>query len=167
MKSKTAVHLYQQHFVDKQFERLDLFQMLAEQYSIERVLYPGSFVHITPSFVFADVVYVDSDKRAKRFFNSPEVLDFIIQHKAYSQEAKVTFYGTDYRQGFAEPEQSFDLLISQYAGFVGQACKQYLKPGGWLLANNSHGDAGVAALDEAYVLEAGVSRRQGRYQLSD
>ena len=166
MKSKTAVHLYQQHFVDKQFERLDLFQMLAEQYSIERVLYPGSFVHITPSFVFADVVYVDSDKRAKRFFNSPEALDCITQHKAYSQEAKVTFYGTDYRQGFAEPGQSFDLLISQYAGFVGQACKRYLKPGGWLLANNSHGDAGVAALDEAYVLEAAVFLRQGRYRLS-
>ena len=32
------------------------------------VLYPGSFVDIAPSFVFPNVVYVDLDKRAKRFF---------------------------------------------------------------------------------------------------
>ncbi|MCB8943719.1 MAG: hypothetical protein H6658_08180 [Ardenticatenaceae bacterium] len=164
---KTAVDLYQQHFVDKQFERLDLFQILAEQYGIERVLYPGSFVHITPSFVFPDVVYVDSDKRAQRFFTSQEVLDFVAQRKSYPQEAKVAFYAADYREGFAEPVASFDLLISQYAGFVGQACKAYLQPGGWLLANNSHGDAGVAALDGDYVLKAAVFLRQGQYCLSD
>ena len=164
---KTAVTLYQKHFVDKQFERLDLFQRLAEQYPIQRVLYPGSFVHVTSSFVFAEVVYVDSDKRAKRFFESPEALDFVAQHKTYSQEAKAVFYNTDYRAGFAEPEASFDLLISQYAGFVGQACKQYLKRGGWLLANNSHGDAGVAALDDEYELVTAVHLRQGKHRLSD
>ena len=167
MTTQTAVALYQHHFVDKQFERLDLFQILARQYGIERVLYPGSFVHVTPSFVFPDVVYVDSDRRAKRFFDSQEVLDFVARRKDYPQPAKVTFYGVDYRQDFPEPEASFDLLLSQYAGFVGQACKRYLKRGGWLLANNSHGDAGVAALDEEYMLVAAVSLRQGQHRLSD
>ncbi len=37
-----------------------------------------------------------------------------------------------------------DLIISQYAGFVGQETKRYLKEGGILLCNDSHGDATLA-----------------------
>lgn len=40
-----------------------------------------------------------------------------------------------------------DLVISQYAGLVGQATKKYLKKGGLLLCNDSHGDATIAKLD--------------------
>ena len=43
-----------------------------------------------------------------------------------------------------------DLIISQYAGFVGQATKAYLKIGGILLCNDSHGDATLAKFDEDY-----------------
>ena len=40
-------------------------------------------------------------------------------------------------------DRSVDLLISQYAGIISQPCKRYLKPGGYLLVNNSHGGRGV------------------------
>lgn len=159
--------LYRQHFIDKQFERLDLFQLLADKYGIQRALYPGSFVHLTPSFVFPDVVYVDSDKRANAFFESGAGGKLVTERKLYPQVPKVTFYAADYRTGFDEPDESFDLLISQYAGFVGQACKRYLRSGGWLLANNSHGDAGVAALDEDYRLVTAVFLRNGKHRLSE
>lgn len=43
-----------------------------------------------------------------------------------------------------------DLIISQYGGFVGQATKSYLKKGGILLCNDSHGDATLAYCDEDY-----------------
>lgn len=43
-----------------------------------------------------------------------------------------------------------DLIISQYAGFVGQATKVYLKKGGILLCNDSHGDATLAYCDSDY-----------------
>lgn len=49
-----------------------------------------------------------------------------------------------------EQLESFDLLISQYAGFVSQCCKKYLKPGGLLVANNSHGDASMASIDKSF-----------------
>ena len=42
------------------------------------------------------------------------------------------------------------MLISQYAGFVSQCCKKYLKPGGLLVANNSHGDASMASIDTSF-----------------
>jgi hypothetical protein len=41
-----------------------------------------------------------------------------------------------------------------------------LKPGGTLLVNNSHADAGLASLDPDYELVAAVHRREGKYRLS-
>lgn len=163
-----APELYRKYFLDRNFERLDLFQRIGEKYDIQRVLYPGSYVHITPSFFFPDVVYVDSDKKAKKFFDDREALqDYLSRRKNYLQKTKVTFHFADYRDSIDEIEESFDLLISQYAGFVGQHCKRYLKKGGLLLANNSHGDAGVAALDDGYRLIAVVQSRSGKYHISD
>lgn len=49
----------------------------------------------------------------------------------------------------------FDLLISLYAGFISECCARYLKVGGTLLVNPSHGDAAMASLDPRYAL-AGV-----------
>lgn len=163
-----APELYRKYLLDRNFERLDLFQRIDEKYDIQRVLYPGSYVHITPSFFFPDVVYVDSDKGAKKFFDDQKLLqDFVYRRKNYPQDAKVKFHFADYRNGFNEKEESFELLISQYAGFVGQYCKRYLKIGGLLLANNSHGDAGVAALDDGYRLIAVVHSRSGKHRISE
>ena len=165
--SKSALDLYQKYFQGRQFERLDLFEIIADKFNIQRALYPGSFVHITPSFVFPDVVYVDNDKQAKQFFGKPEIFKFIAERKVYPQEAKVSFYFADYRNGFDEPFETFDLLISQYAGFVGKHCKPYLETGGFLLANNSHGDAGLAAIDDDYQLRAVFSVRKGKHRISE
>lgn len=165
--TKSALDLYKKYFQERLFERLDLFQIIADKFNIQRTLYPGSFVHITPSFVFPDVVYVDNDKQAKQFFGKPEIFKFIEERKVYPQEAKVTFYFADYRNGFDEPAETFDLLISQYAGFVGQHCKPFLKTGGFLLANNSHGDAGLAAIDGDYQLMAVVLVRNGKHRFSE
>jgi hypothetical protein len=163
-----APELYRKYLLDKNFERLDLFQCIDGKYDIQRVLYPGSYVHITPSFFFPDVVYVDSDKGAKKFFDNQKLLqDFVYRRKNHLQKTKVTFHFSDYRNGIDEIEESFDLLISQYAGFVGQHCKRYLKKGGLLLANNSHGDAGVAASDDGYRLIAVVQSRSGKYRISE
>jgi len=165
--TKPALELYEKYFQERQFERLNLFQIIADKYKVQRVLYAGSFVHVTPSFVFPDVVYVDNDKQAKQFFGKPEIFKFIAERKVYPQEAKVSFYFSDYRNGFDEPFETFDLLISQYAGFVGQHCKPYLKTGGFLLANNSHGDAGLAAIDDDYQLKAVYSVRNGKHRISE
>jgi len=165
--TKSALDLYEKYFQERQFERLNLFQIIADKFNVQRALYAGSFVHITPSFIFPDVVYVDNDKQAKQFFGEPEIFTFIAERKIYPQESKVTFHFADYRNGFDEPFESFDLLLSQYAGFVGQHCKPYLKTGGFLLANNSHGDAGMAAIDDDYRLKAVFSVRNGKYRISE
>ena len=163
--TKSMLDLYRRYFVERQFERLDLFQLIADEFEVKCVLYPGSFVHITPSFIFPSVVYIDSDKQANKFFKSPETHQLIEKRKLYPQAASFMFHFADYNEGFDEKEKSFDLLISQYAGFVGQYCKPYLKKGGLLLANNSHGDAGVAAIDKDYQLVAVFLLRNGKHKI--
>ena len=165
--TKSVLALYQKYFLDRQFERQDLFQIIADKFTVQRVLYPGSFVHITPSFVFPDVVYVDNDSQARQFFGDPAIYEFIAQKKVYPQTAQVQYRFADYKNEFDEDANSFDLLISQYAGFVGQHCKKYLKIGGLFLTNNSHGDAGLAAIDSDYQLMAVFLLRKGQYQIRE
>ena len=159
--------LYKKYHADRDDERLGLFQALVEQFEIRSALYPGSYVHVTPSFVFPRVVYADMMPEAKDFYASEEVRRFVERRKLYPEQPEFSFHLGDYRQGLDMPKNSVDLLISQYAGFVSQACKGYLKPGGLLVANNSHGDAGMANLDDEFKLVAVYNRRGDKFSLSD
>lgn len=159
--------LYNHYYIDRKFERLNLFRQVEAKYGGKRVLYPGSYVHITPSFVYPDVVYVDNDKEAKQFFDKPSNYEFVNKRKHYPEEPKITFHAVDYQTGINEPDESFDLLISLYAGFVSLHCKRYLKVGGLLLVNDAHGDATMASLDEDFQLIEYGNQTEGKYTLSD
>lgn len=150
---RDRLNLYKTYYIDKQFERENVFLALRDRFSIKSALYPGSFVHLTPSFVFSEVVYVDSNKPANKFFGHiAAIRELIEKRKDYDEEASFRFIHQDYTKPLPLPLNSFDLLISHYAGVVSQACKKYLKPEGILLANNSHADAGVAFLDNDFEL---------------
>lgn len=166
MKS-TYPEIYKKYFVDKGDERLGFFRLLAEQFSIEGGLYPGSFVHITPSFVIPHMVYVDMDKRCKSFFKSEKTKAFVDENKEYEKPASYRFHKQDFSEGFGEEEESFDLLISLYAGFVSKYCGEYLKKGKILLANNSHGDAPLAYLDKRFEFIGVVKRNGNRFSYSE
>jgi hypothetical protein len=165
--SKNPLELYQEHFVAKDFERLELFQRLREKYSIVSAIYLGSFVHVTPSFVYPVTTYVEMDKRARKFFEDPELDAFIKARKIYAEDPQITFYAQDYQQAIAGEDEQYDLLISQYAGFVSRYGKRYLKIGGLLLANNSHGDASMAALDDDFVCVGVVLKQGSSYRVSE
>ena len=146
-------------YVSKRGDEFGLFQQVARFAIVERALYPGSYVHLTPSVVFDDVVYVDTDPKAKRFFREIDAVRALVSDlRGSPQPVSIAFHGTDYAQ---VPEQaaSFDLLISLYAGFVSEACGWLLRPGGLLLANDSHGDASMAALDPRFELAGAFTRR--------
>lgn len=156
-----------QDYEDSRGDLCGLFSVLAEAFVIERVLYPGSYIHLAPSFVFPSVTYVDTDRRARRFFDDSKGVEALVgERKRYGESPEITFHHADYTTDFGEPEQSFDLLLSLYAGFVSEACKSYLRIGGWLLANNSHGDASMASIDPDYEFVAAVKHRSGRYRLT-
>lgn len=167
MTKHTLANLYNHYYVERKHEQLGLFQLLSKKYPISTVLYPGSFVHVTPSFVFPEVVYVDSDQKARAFFHDPQHYEFVSSHKTYAAQPKITFHTVDYRLGWNEQHERFDLLISQYAGFVWQHCKPYLRVGGLFLVNDSHGDASMASLDRDCELIAVIMHVDGKWHLSE
>lgn len=138
-------------YAQKIGDRKQVYETIANIFDVKRALYPGSHVDIAPSFVIPHVIYVDSFKGTIRFFKHLEkVQELIDERKEYDEPCTIEFFGQDYTQPLdIEP---VDLIISQYAGFVGQATKDYLKLGGILLCNDSHGDATLARFDEAFEL---------------
>lgn len=146
-------------------DRLRLFDALREHLGpVGRVLYPGSFVDIAPSFVFDDVIYVDVDGQAERFFADTDGVDELIRaHRA--EPSRWRFIPGDYRADLGLDEASVDLLLSLYAGFVSDHCTRYLRPGGHLLVNPSHGDTALAAVDPGYELAGVVTSRSGAYRV--
>ncbi|MBU1049394.1 hypothetical protein KKG90_05140 [Candidatus Bipolaricaulota bacterium] len=152
-------NLYEKYYAGDKARR-GLFDALAAWRTWERVLYPGSFIHVTASFLFPSVIYVDNDRNAQRFFSQmDEVRAFVEKNKVYEESPQLTFYGTSYESSLDEPERSCDLLLSLYAGFISKPCKRYLKIGGILAVNNSHGDAGLASIDSDYLFISSVQRR--------
>ncbi|UJF16484.1 hypothetical protein LZ578_05105 [Jeotgalibaca sp. MA1X17-3] len=147
MKSK-ATDTYQE-YARKIGDRKVLYEVVTKKFNIQVALYPGSHIDIAPSIVIPTVTYMDNFKGAIRFFNDiDEIEEYIEQNKEYLDKSEISFLGQDYTTPFDIKE--VDLIISQYAGFVGQATKQALKTGGILLCNDSHGDASLAKLDEDY-----------------
>lgn len=147
-----AAQLYTRYYGGDKARR-GLFTALARFCPAAHVLYPGGFIHVTASFEFPDVTYVDTDRKAARFFAAhDQVLALVNAAKAYPAAPRIRFLGESYEDPLDLEEQSFDLLLSLYAGFISKPCKRYLRLGGWLAVNNSHGDAGLAAIDPDYQL---------------
>lgn len=153
------LHLYKKYNLDKEYTSIGLWREIQKKYNPQKVLYPGCYVHITPSLIFEEVVYVDSFRNTNEFYEDSEVKKFIEKNKEYENPAKYRFHHQDYSNALPEKEHSFDAIISQYGGFVGQATKKYLKTGGILICNNSHGDASMASLDADFELIAVYNRK--------
>lgn len=159
--------LYRKYFVDTGNEQLALFRLLARRFGIESGLYPGSFTHITPSLVIPHMVYVDLDTRCERFFADDSTRRFVDTNREYTQTPSYRFHQADFSRGFREKNGSFDLLVSLYAGFISRYCAKYLRKGGVLLANNSHGDAPLAYLDPRFAFIGVVNRNGNRFSYAE
>lgn len=150
-------------------DRMGLFSAVASSIEASKMLYPGSYVDIAPSFVVGDVTYADVDRRAARFFADREgVNEIIAEHRSDTRPVDWDFIHADYTSDLGLAEERFDVLVSLYAGFISEHCTHYLKRGGHLLVNSSHGDAAMASIDPRYEL-AGVVRSRGDsvYTVSD
>lgn len=148
-------------------DRWRFFRAVGEYVDAQRVLYPGSYVDVAASFVFPDVTYVDVDRRAAGFFaDRAGVAQIVAAHEGSPVAPSISFIHADYTTDLDLPSESMDLLISLYAGLVSDTCTRYLRPGGFLLANSSHGDVALADLDPQYRLDAVVLSRAGGYRVS-
>lgn len=148
-------------------DRLRLFTAIRDSFDVGTVLYPGSYVDIAPSFVFPEVTYLDTDGRAAKFFGDQAGVDEIItRHRDSDTEAQWSFVHADYTSNLDLPANHYDLLVSLYAGFISEHCTNFLRSGGLLLVNSSHGDAALASINPDYRLVAVVKSRSGKYTVT-
>ena len=153
MRNHKALETYLNRYGEEsalQPDLLQVFRQIRDEFGCRRALYPGCYIHVTPSLVFPSVCYVDSLKGISRALADPELLDYIRARKSYAEDAEITCYEQEYEGFNAEPPASFDLLISLNAGFVSQAAKGFLRLGGMLLVNDGHYDARRAFTDPDY-----------------
>ncbi len=147
-------------------DRSGLFAALRERWHPAKALYPGSYLDLSPSTAIASVTYVDTDRRAARYFAGGPLVAAELQGRTLlGAGTEVAFLHMDYTEALPLPPRGFDLLISLFAGPVWEHCSHHLSPDGLFLANASHGDASLAGLDPALQLVAAVHQRDGRYRL--
>ncbi|WP_282784809.1 hypothetical protein, partial [Nocardia sp. CC201C] len=148
-------------------DRTPLYAAVAEHTRAQRVIYPGSYLDLAPSFVWSDVTYLDSDARARKAFADPDrPLSLVRAQRRYTTEPRIAFIPGDYTRTLTElPACRWDLAISLYAGPISEHVARCLRPGGWLLVNNSHADAGLAHLNPRFELAAAIHHRSGLYRL--
>ena len=153
-------------YVNKTGSRRDLYKLIKEEFNIKSAIYPGSYIDIDPSIYIEKVTYIDNFKKANTFFkNKDDIFQYIKNNKTYNAEATIDFIFEDYSK--AQNIEKVDLIISQYAGFVAQQTKQFLKKDGILLCNDSHGDATLAYLDSDFKLIAVINENKIIYENLD
>jgi len=146
-------------------DRHRLFSSLGNTLDATKVLYPGSYVDIAPSFVFDSVTYLDIDHRARKFFADVDGVREIVATHDGPPEPSITFVHADYTDDLGLPNAHFDLLVSLYAGFVSEHCTRHLRVGGTLLVNPSHGDVAMASIDPRYALSGVITVGNGEYSV--
>jgi hypothetical protein len=155
---------YDRFYSALSFDRAGLFELIKAKYGCGTVLYPGCSVHITPSFYFQHVVYVDINETAKEFFqDNQNVLSIVNSNKKYRQSAYIQFIHGDYTKKLPLRENNYDLLLSIYAGGITEFCKKYVKPGGIIVSNNHQNDARQALKDSSVRFEALIRRKGKKY----
>ncbi|MBI5950713.1 MAG: class I SAM-dependent methyltransferase [Chloroflexi bacterium] len=159
---KSTIASYQAIYREMNFERFGLFRLVGETYSCKEVLYPGCSIHVTPSFVFPYVVYVDKSADAKAFFeDQAELMDFVTKSREYKRKPFIQFLHRDYSEVLPLQPESFDLLLSFFAERTAPVCKKYLRMGG-LLLTNQRGEA-----DSDFGLTAVIRFEGGKYRFMD
>jgi len=147
-------------------DRSSLFRALVESWPVTSALYLGSYLDLSPSAAIESVTYVDTDRRAARFFANRElVMSELNESTPLQASHDVAFLLEDFTAPLSAPDASFDLVIALYTGPAWDHCLRYLKPGGLFLANSSHGDASLAALDPRTSLVGAIHYRGGRYTI--
>lgn len=151
-------------YVGESWSRIEAYRAIKKEFNIKTVLYPGSYVHITPSLIFPEVIYMDTDKKANSFFtNREDIWQYINHNKEYSDDHKFHFLHEDYRMANKLQQSSVDLIISEYAGFVSLYTKPFLKKKGILIAGDSHGDGTMANSDTDFKFLGVLEYNKGHY----
>ncbi|HEY0656595.1 MAG TPA: hypothetical protein VGD65_25855 [Chryseosolibacter sp.] len=163
---KSTADKYDQLYASLGFERSGLFKLLQREFKPDTVLYPGCAIHVTPSFYFQHVVYVDKSQQAMQFFkNEAGVNDLINHRKTYKRSAHWRFIGNDFQNDIGISDESFDLLLSLFSGKLIRYCERYVRRGGLILTTNVFSDHESIRQRTDVTLVALIRCKKGSYYI--
>ncbi|RQP18076.1 MAG: hypothetical protein EAS52_06685 [Parapedobacter sp.] len=123
------------------FERKGLFRLLRKTIGDQSVLYPGCSIHITPSFYFRKVLYIDKSQEAVSFFEDKITVASIIQReKEYPASSSFEFVQSNVAVQTLSIHQKFGLLVCLFAGNISSHVLPFIKSGGYVLTANEFSD---------------------------
>lgn len=168
MNKHQIAHEYQKLYCEMGFERAKLFEAISKKYKCTHVLYPGSSVHITPSFYFQHVAYVDKSEISNLFFEEiGEVVKYVNENKKYRQTPYIAFLNEDFTKKLSIRTANYDLLIAIYADNVIDSCKRYIISDGLILTNDYYGEGQKILHDPSITLEAMIKRKGKSYEIME
>jgi hypothetical protein len=139
-------------------ERQGLFRLLQRQFNPQQVVYLGSSIHVTPSFFFPHVRYVDNGAQSRAFFAGMNAVNaFVSQRKQYRQAPYLHYVHVDYRTWTPGPFERGDLVLALYAPGALLVVANYLQRHGLLVYLPLPSDQDIAppaALAQAVVIDA-------------
>lgn len=158
-----VVEQYDKLYRSISFERREILKYICCRYDCSTVLYPGCAIHITPSFYFPHVVYVDKSESSKKFFShGREVEDLVLSQKKYKRRPFIHYLHADFSKALPLRDKSFDLLISIFSGKQVEYCESYLAAGGIVLTNNLFSDESFLSLSSHFRLRETLVIRRGK-----
>lgn len=161
----TVEYKYNKYYKSIGFERRGLFEFLEKEFKPKCVLYPGSSIHITPSFYLKHVTYVDMSSLSKEFFeDKKEVSQFIFKNKIYKESSFWEFIGRDFQTEIGLRDNYFDLLISIFSGNLIEHCENYVKNGGIILTTSLFSDNEAMKHRSGYQLTGAINEFNGKYK---
>lgn len=157
--------IYNKLYKDIGFERTDLFEFIKEVFHSEKVLYPGCSMHISPSFIFQHVIYVDKSMDVADFFADNQAVMKIIENNKRGKGSRYyEFLSFDYTSEYLPlKDSSFDLLISLYADNIIKYCSRFVRAEGIIVSNNFHDEALEAIKNDELSLIGYIRKTKNRY----
>ncbi len=155
---------YEQFYVRLRFEREGLFRLLARLYKIRSVYYPCCSFHITPSFFFDRVYYLDKSDGVARFFADRALIDGIIRRRGENSRASWEFVHADvYNTGSSIPP--VDMLLSLFGGDHLEHSQRYLRKGGYVVTSSEFSGRDFLEGNPSYRKLTELALRSGEYRV--
>jgi hypothetical protein len=107
---------YTKYYKSINFERSGLFDCIKKNFKSNNVVYIGSSIHITPSFYFQNVTYIDNSGLSRSFFHTPgNVAAYISSFKKYKSNPHVTYNNVDYQNYKLNSQCNYDIALCIYS----------------------------------------------------
>lgn len=155
---------YDQLYVNLQFERAGLFRLVKKLIPVASAFYPCCSYHITPSFFFPRVYYLDKSDTAAAFFKDKAQVDKIIDSRKEVSESHWEFIQADVTDSLDSiPE--VDLVIVLYGGDVLKHAFTKARPKGNILTSSDFSADTFLMNDPRYNCLFNVAFQSGEYRV--